>query len=179
MYLWLYVFVHVLWSTNLDISHLQTLAKLFIAICTIMCSICLYSNINWGRRKSKAIDEQQSSTSDNEYEQFGLSWYPKSYVDTVRMHQNSLMGGTNNYNNKTEISHLLSTTTTTFIAGCPNGGPIASVTVPLLSSTSTSSRGGGGASGFGHSTTIRIMNNAGGLISTAGRFRRGGSCRFR
>ena len=127
----------------------------------------MYSNINWGRRKSNAIDEQQSSTSDNEYEQYGLSWYPKSYVDTVRMHQNSLMGaGTNNYNNKTEISHLLSTTTTTFIAGCPNGGPIASVTVPLLSSTSTSSRGGGAASGFGHSTTIRIMNNAGGVIST-------------
>lgn len=128
----------------------------------------LYSNIQWGLRKksksptseatqSKEQQQQGSTTSSGSggsgEEQFGLSWFPKSYVDTVCSHHNILPGA----GDPAEILRLLSKTTTTFVAGCPNGGPIAAVTVPLS---------GGATSGYGSRTTIRIMNNAGMVLST-------------
>ncbi|KAL7500422.1 hypothetical protein ACHAWT_008896 [Skeletonema menzelii] len=146
----------------------------------------LYSNISWGcttishKNKTQFKDKEQqqqfqpgqssqhSNNSEEEEmneERFGLSWYPKSYVDAVRSHQN--VSG-----DASEVARLLSTTTTTLVAGCPNGGPIAAVTIPLLSSGisgSSASAGGGkgimGSSGFGSKTTIRIMNNAGSILA--------------
>jgi len=127
----------------------------------------LYSDVLWGQTKKRqhtknssqksgaataqSNQEQHDSSSSTE-EQFGLSWYPKSYVETVRAQQN--LG-----DDRTALSRLLSTTTTTLVAGCPNGGPIAAVTVPL-------SGGGGAESGFGMRSTVRIMNNAGVLLSS-------------
>ena len=118
----------------------------------------LYSNVHWGRKKrSKAPQHEttQPKEQGSSEEQFGLSWHPKSYADKVRAHQNSVLGATGD---RTELARLLSTTTTTFVAGCPNGGPIAAVTVPLAT--------GGASTGFGSQSTIRIMNNAGLLLSS-------------
>ncbi|KAL7538239.1 hypothetical protein ACHAXR_008390 [Thalassiosira sp. AJA248-18] len=112
----------------------------------------LYSNVHWGRKKKSTQSKEQDSSTE---EQFGLSWYPKSYVDTVRAHQNAVLGASGD---RTEVARLLSTTTTTFVAGCPNGGPVAAVTVPLTT--------GNASSGFGSRTTIRILNNAGLLLSS-------------
>ncbi len=133
----------------------------------------LYSNVSWGcniiTNNHKNISQQQqqhlqSGQSSHETnnkremkeERFGLSWYPKSYVDAIRSHQN--------VSGDSEVARLLSTTTTTLVAGCPNGGPIAAVTIPLLSS-GISGSAGGGSSGFGSKTTIRIMNNAGSILA--------------
>ena len=125
----------------------------------------LYSNVNWGVVNPKNKSQHQSDQAiDNnaDEEQFGLSWYPKSYVDTVRSHHNqtNVVGDTT----ASEVPRLLSTTTTTLVAGCPNGGPIATVTIPLLGS-GTGGSGGMGSSGFGPKTTIRIMNNAGSILA--------------
>ena len=126
----------------------------------------LYSNIQWGQQQkfkssvSQSMEKQQGSSSGSGgggggEEQFGLSWFPKSYVDTVCMHHN--IHPTGAVEGPAEVLRLLSKTTTTFVAGCPNGGPIAAVTVPLM---------GGATSGYGSRTTIRIMNNAGLLLAT-------------
>ncbi|KAL9185377.1 hypothetical protein ACHAXT_003154 [Thalassiosira profunda] len=122
----------------------------------------MYSNVGWGRKKRpKSVQgdgesaQQQEQDSAGSEERFGLAWYPKVYVETVRAHQNAVLGAAGD---RAEVARLLSTTTTTFVAGCPNGGPIASVTAPLAT--------GGASSGFGSRTTIRIMNNAGLLLSS-------------
>jgi len=111
----------------------------------------LYSNVSWGctitnnhkdksqQQQSQSGQSSQQTNSEEEMneERFGLSWYPKSYVDAIRSHQN--VSG-----DASEVARLLSTTTTTLVAGCPNGGPIAAVTIPLLSSGSISGSAGGG-----------------------------------
>ena len=63
-----------------------------------------------------------------------------------------------------EYEKFLSSTTHTLIASCPNGGPIATITVPL---------GGGVGTGTSanvqsalNETQIRIMSNAGQILST-------------
>jgi len=120
----------------------------------------MHDNITWGWKRGEITKTTQLSTNSTE-EQIGLSWYPKTYVDTVRAHQAAVIGnGSSNpldsLRGGAGVARLLATTTTTFVAGCPNGGPIASVTVPLAT----------GGAGFGPYTTIRIMNNAGAILSS-------------
>lgn len=135
----------------------------------------LYSNVSWGcpanessssssdknKSQQQLLQSGQIQSGEDEIteERFGLSWYPKTYVDAVRSHQNVVEGG-----DTSEVARLLSTTTTTMVAGCPNGGPIAAVTIPLSVSGSGSGKMGY-SSGFGSKTTIRIMNNAGSILT--------------
>eukprot|EP00804_Cyclotella_cryptica_P026638 CCRYP_019093-RB/>CCRYP_019093-RB protein AED:0.21 eAED:0.21 QI:0/0/0/1/1/1/2/0/1104 len=134
--------------------------------------IRLYSNVVWGREDHAASSDaattnnpvdhpQQQQQPSSKEERFGLSWYPKPYVDTLRAHQSSVLG---RHDNDTDTPHvrssstlaaLLSTTTVTFVAACPNGGPIASVTAPLTTNSA----------GFGSKTTLRILQNGGGLVA--------------
>ena len=109
----------------------------------------LASNIVWGRNKRSGGDARSAPAKETDEERFGLSWYPKPYVDTLRAHQSSLSASN-------DLASLLATTTTTFCVGCPNGGPVACATCPL----------GAGGVGFGSKITIRIMSNSGFLIST-------------
>ena len=120
----------------------------------------MHDNITWGWKRGEISKTTQLSTNSTE-EQIGLSWYPKTYVDTVRAHQAAVIGNGNSnpldsLRGGAGVARLLATTTTTFVAGCPNGGLIASVTVPLAT----------GGAGFGPYTTIRIMNNAGAILSS-------------
>jgi hypothetical protein len=126
----------------------------------------LYSNVTWGRKDDRSelrcsdttTPAKEQDASGGGEEQIGLSWFPRTYVDTVRAHQNAVLGTAgplDSLRGGAGVARLLSTTTTTFVAGCPNGGAIASVTVPLAT----------GGAGFGPRTTIRIMNNAGSLLS--------------
>lgn len=80
----------------------------------------IYSNVRWHQTEDDLLRQ-------------GLASFPKS--------------ATSNFNPR-EVRQLLSTTTTTMVAGCPNGGPIAAITLPLT------------ASGFRH-TELRILTNAG------------------
>ncbi|KAL7503518.1 hypothetical protein ACHAXN_001505 [Cyclotella atomus] len=115
--------------------------------------VIIASNILWGRHHSTT----NNNTPKDEEERFGLSWYPKPYVDTLKAHQSSFSSSNINNNNNHDLASLLSTTTTTFCTACPNGGPIATVTSPLDA---------GGSAGFGSRTTIRIMSNSGLLLSS-------------
>mmetsp|Transcript_29975 Transcript_29975/g.63177 ORF Transcript_29975/g.63177 Transcript_29975/m.63177 type:complete len:426 (-) Transcript_29975:3-1280(-) len=146
----------------------------------------LYDDVRWGRlrRKKKkkktrrngndnpnpAEDEedeqqqQQQQPQSNE-ERFGLAFYPKSYVDTVRSHQSAVLGPSGGGHGEASISRLLSTTTTTLVAGCPNSGPVTSVTVPLVNNISSGSSSSSVESGFGSRATIRVMNNSGTILS--------------
>ncbi len=120
----------------------------------------LYSNVAWAPVKDKDATGGVGVGVGNGEEQFGLSWFPSTYVDTVRSHQEAVLGAatgpSDGLRGGAGVARLLSTTTTTFVAGCPNGGPIASVTVPLAT----------GGAGFGPRTTIRIMSNDGSLLSS-------------
>ena len=86
-------------------------------------------------------------------QQYGLANLPnrKSLATSL-----SLSMG--NHLNPNEFEQFLRSTTNTIITSCPNGGPVATVTVPITSTTSYSK----------HFTKaeIRIMTNAGQLLST-------------
>jgi hypothetical protein len=91
----------------------------------------IYSNVNWTRRRRP--DEEESFN-------HGLAAFPSSYIrrsdfiDTVNARE------------------MLSNTTVTKVAGCPHGGPIAAMTLPILGAMSDASF---------RTTEIRVMTNAG------------------
>lgn len=92
--------------------------------------VSLYSNVGW--------NEQEGIVNE------GLSAFPESYVNAKRQSNNL---------DARDLRELLSTTTTTKVAGCPHGGPVAAATLPVL----------GGA--MPH-TELRIMTNSGRLLSS-------------
>lgn len=89
----------------------------------------IYSNIRWN---------EKSETDD------GLAAFPPSYIASKK--ESNLLDAH-------DIRELLSTTTVTKVAGCPHGGPVAAVTLPVV----------GGAM---NTTELRIMTNSGRLLSS-------------
>ena len=87
--------------------------------------IPIYSNIRWGQ-------------TDNE---FGLASFPASFQQQQQQQRSDLMDAR-------DAQELLMTSTITKVAGCPHGGPIATVTLPIL----------GGAMKI---CELRILTNAG------------------
>ena len=130
--------------------------------------IALYDDIQWGVKPSidneniRKDDEKKGLASKNDLnsnehqegqaggdeEEYGLSYLQSS----KRMLQNF------NNLNKAEYEQYIRSTTNTIITSCPNGGPIATVTVPLTNTTSYSKSI--------TSASIRIMTNSGQLLST-------------
>lgn len=90
----------------------------------------VYNNVRW-------CDEGQEQHSD--VLNYGLSAFPRS---ALQRHPEML--------NPNELRELLSSSTITKVVGCPYGGPVASVTLPIVGQTSWFSQ-----------TEIRIMTNAG------------------
>lgn len=94
----------------------------------------VYSNVRWGG------DETSSSAMVTpDILNYGLSAFPKS---ALQGHPDML--------NARELRELLNTSTITKVVGCPYGGPIAAVTLPIVGETSWFSQ-----------TEIRILTNAG------------------
>jgi hypothetical protein len=93
--------------------------------------IPMYSNVRWGDDTS------------GEVLNYGLSAFPKA---ALQRHPEML--------NPRELRELLNTSTITKVVGCPYGGPIAAVTLPIMGETSWFSQ-----------TEIRIMTNAGKPLS--------------
>jgi len=89
----------------------------------------VYNNVRW-------CDEGQDNSDVLNY---GLSAFPRS---ALQRHPEML--------NPTELRELLSSSTITKVVGCPYGGPVASVTLPIVGQTSWFSQ-----------TEIRIMTSAG------------------
>jgi hypothetical protein len=90
----------------------------------------IYNNVRWG-------DEGENGNSN--ILNYGLSAFPKA---ALQRHPEML--------NPKELRELLSSSTVTKVVGCPYGGPVAAVTLPIVGQTSWFSQ-----------TEIRIMTNAG------------------
>jgi len=93
----------------------------------------VYSNVVWNRQVAT-----KESPEDDIFNH-GLAKFPPS---ALKHHPDML--------DHREVKGLLNTTTTTKVAGCPNGGPIAAITLPLVGEASDFTR-----------TELRIMTNAG------------------
>jgi hypothetical protein len=76
----------------------------------------IYSNIRWNRTA------KQETT--NDLYRHGLASFPPSVALQHHPSGNSLL-------NHREVRQLLTTTTITKVAGCPHGGPIATITIPI------------------------------------------------
>lgn len=88
----------------------------------------IYNHVRWG-------DEGENS----EVLNYGLSAFPKA---ALQRHPEML--------NPNELRELLSSSTITKVVGCPYGGPVAAVTLPIVGQTS-----------WFNQTEIRIMTNSG------------------
>jgi len=125
--------------------------------------IVLYDSVNWGSttpitseennlisnyKKSKTTDDDEKVVS-----QGMLSCVPPEAM--------AVMKSSSHFSNPRDSAQFLASTTTTLVASCPNGGPVATMTKPLSST--------GVSKSFLDSTgtaRIRIMTCAGRLIST-------------
>ena len=92
----------------------------------------IYSNVRWA-------DENDDENQPSDVLNYGLSAFPKS---SLKRHPEIL--------NPKELRDLLSSSTVTKVVGCPYGGPIAAVTLPIVGQTS-----------WFNQTEIRIMTNSG------------------
>lgn len=96
----------------------------------------VYSNVRWNRHSN--------GSKKNNNEHHGLAAFPPS----VLQHHPEML-------DEREARALLNTTTTTKVAGCPHGGPIAAITLPIV-----------GQSGAFTHAELRIMTNSGLPLST-------------
>jgi vacuolar protein sorting-associated protein 16 len=140
--------------------------------------IPIYSSVLWETNdKTKIVDDHSSNNNNNnryanalqnQQHQYGLASFPSSlFLQSSKSH---------NFSNP---RIMLSKTTVTKCVGCPNGGPIAVVTLPLTGHMTTSSTSGLASQHMQqqhHSTTndatytagtvpIRILTVSGKLLS--------------
>ena len=97
----------------------------------------IYSNVQWKRIPTPG---EAGKTSDTSLWQHGLASFPPSALK----HHPKLL-------EPREVRALLKTTTVTHVKGCPNGGPLAVVTLPVVA---------GDATHFPRAE-LRILTNAG------------------
>lgn len=105
--------------------------------------VSIYESVAWGH--SNSPDEIPSASKAKQKQRPGLACLP-SQTNIKSSHLSPA-----------EYTQFLASTTHTIIASCPNGGPIATITVPLTSSTSIQSAL--------NNTEIRIMSNSGQVLS--------------
>lgn len=101
----------------------------------------IYSNVRWNRHSN---DDDKQSGPDHEEIQHGLAAFPPA---VAQKHPDML--------DEREARALLNTTTVTKVAGCPHGGPVAAITLPVV-----------GQSGSFTHAELRIMTNSGLPLST-------------
>jgi hypothetical protein len=119
--------------------------------------VLLYDNIVWGRSASSAEDSSSGSShrannklvkSSGEKQRLGLACLPPQAQTNIK----------SSHLNSSEYAQFLASTTRTIITSCANGGPVATITVPLASSASIQSAL--------NNAQIRIMTNSGQVLST-------------
>ena len=101
----------------------------------------IYSSVRWNRHSTDSNNEHSSNL---EGLQHGLAAFPPA----VAQHHPEML-------NEREARALLNTTTVTKVAGCPHGGPVAAITLPIV-----------GHSGSFSNAELRIMTNSGLPLST-------------
>lgn len=107
----------------------------------------IYSNVHW-ESKTRATSTTTETTRDNLH--FGLASFPAAAL----LQSGNNNNGSNNIKRFSNRRMALSKTTVTKCAGCPNGGPLALMTLPLTSH----------AASFSH-TELRIATSSGKLLA--------------
>ena len=100
--------------------------------------VLVYSNVRWGGDET-TVSSNNKNKYGNDVFNYGLSAFPKA---ALQRHPEML--------NARELRELLNTSTVTKVVGCPYGGPIAAVTLPIMGETT-----------WFNQTEIRILTNAG------------------
>lgn len=118
----------------------------------------LYDDVRWGQKIPLGATSAAEVGDGNGFEGgddaspldlggFGLAAFPPQYLSAMKNRSAS------NLLDDSDIRKLLQTATATKVAGCPNGGPIAAVTLPVAGTSlpgfSATSDGGSGATGGG------------------------------
>ncbi|CAB9505372.1 sorting-associated protein 16 homolog [Seminavis robusta] len=103
----------------------------------------VYSNVSWNRIESSTSGKENNNPN-QEGLQYGLAAFPPAVVQ----HHPQML-------DEREVRALLNTTTVTKVAGCPHGGPVAAITLPIVGHTGA----------FTHAE-LRIMTNSGLPLST-------------
>jgi len=96
----------------------------------------IYSNVRWQRRSKQQQEQEEGDEALND----GLAAFPSSYIRR------------SDYMDSLTAREMLSNTTITKVAGCPHGGPIAAMTLPILGASTDAAFA---------TTEIRIMTNSG------------------
>jgi vacuolar protein sorting-associated protein 16 len=126
--------------------------------------IPIYTNVRWettmtanmNHRRSKNLPSRTNSS--QQHQHYGLASFPSRSL----LMQSSKFA----HNNFSNPRMMLSKTTVTKCVGCPNGGPIAVLTLPITSSGNTTSQGNKTADTNNMSTVpIRILTVSGKLLS--------------
>lgn len=116
--------------------------------------VLLFDDIVWGQTVPAAEDSGGKSNRSNsklhghEKSRMGLACLPPQAQTNIK----------SSHLSPSEYAQFLASTTHTIIASCPNGGPIATITVPLASSSAIQSAL--------NTAQIRIMTNAGQILCT-------------
>ena len=133
--------------------------------------VVVYDSVAWGRttvndkepiRKDKDHKNTRHKTynvknGDKAAKKYNLSSLPPRALSSIQ--KSSL--------NPREYAQYLASVTTTLVTAAPNGGPIATVTIPLATaSSSRNSSSSSTPSSALETTWIRIMTNSGQLLST-------------
>jgi hypothetical protein len=107
--------------------------------------IPIYSNVKWGETVAASATVTASGIAKNPTEtDFGLASFPPSFREQLQ--RSDLMDAR-------DLHELLITSTVTKVAGCPHGGPIATVTLPILA-------------GAIKVAELRILTNAGAHLAS-------------
>mmetsp|Transcript_9444 Transcript_9444/g.14151 ORF Transcript_9444/g.14151 Transcript_9444/m.14151 type:complete len:1132 (-) Transcript_9444:64-3459(-) len=112
--------------------------------------VSLYDDITWGPEVPTDGNTDNHHNHNKNSKNNGLTSLPPEAQTNIRIKSSHL--------SPHEYAQFLSSTTRTIVASCPNGGPIATITIPRSV--------GGGISGALSRTQIRIMTNAGQVLST-------------
>uniref|UniRef100_A0A7S4JMZ7 Vacuolar protein sorting-associated protein 16 homolog n=1 Tax=Odontella aurita TaxID=265563 RepID=A0A7S4JMZ7_9STRA len=126
-------------------------------------SVVLHDDVRWGQKKVTGDDVAEEDGDDNNLlGGFGLAAFPPQYLSAMSNRSSS------NLLDDSDMRKLLQTATATKVAGCPNGGPIAAITLPVAGTSlpgfSATSDGGSGAAGGG-GTKSRAKGGARGANS--------------
>lgn len=108
----------------------------------------VYSHVKWGRPAHQDDSNNNNNNNSNAASQEGMQHGLAAFPPSVLQHHPDML-------DEREVRALLNTTTVTKVAGCPHGGPVAAVTLPIV-----------GQSGAFTHAEVRIMNSAGVPLST-------------
>ena len=137
--------------------------------------VVMYDGIEWGRGPSGGKDGPEEAGrgvgTDGTLGGFGLAAFPPRYLEAYA--RRAAAG--ESILDESDFRRLLKTATVTRVAGCPNGGPVAAITLPVAGTSLpgfgsvTSDKGARGASDATSAlstTQLRILSSSGRTIAS-------------